>query len=192
MSVGAGRTARGREQLPVPATIAIARVASFGRPSTGRDVSRLTKSLLHPARYGIVATAIRTSQLVSSAGTTGASAKNATEPSPDCVTPNVPQSNPTACSICFRRQCDHRKQEARPPAHIRGYDGTWQKMRAMVLAEEPLCRMCREKGRTTPAVHLHHDKPLAQYPELRLVRSNLIPLCRAHHDAVEAQRRNQR
>ncbi len=33
---------------------------------------------------------------------------------------------------------------------------TWKRIRAQVLREEPICRMCRSKGRTTPANEVDH------------------------------------
>lgn len=57
----------------------------------------------------------------------------------------------------------------------------WQKLRAMVLAGEPLCRHCAAEGLTVPATdvdHINgsHDNSL----------ENLQPLCHRHHSIKTA------
>jgi 5-methylcytosine-specific restriction protein A len=75
-----------------------------------------------------------------------------------------------------------RQQDARRGNRIqRGYDATWYRLRAMVLAEEPLCQDCTEQGRTTPANEVHHMVTIRQRPDLRLERSNLRSLCKPCH-----------
>lgn len=69
----------------------------------------------------------------------------------------------------------------------RGYDRHWQKVRAVVLADEPLCRFCAERGRVTPAEVVDHIETIADRPDLRLVRSNLRPLCESCHNARTAR-----
>ena len=44
----------------------------------------------------------------------------------------------------------------RPTSTERGYDGNWQKVRAMKLRREPLCEACKAKGRIKPAKDVHH------------------------------------
>ena len=58
-----------------------------------------------------------------------------------------------------------------------------RKLARRVLREEPLCRSCRADGRVERARLVDHIVPVRQAPELRLVRSNLQPLCRpCHHE----------
>ena len=47
----------------------------------------------------------------------------------------------------------------------------------MVLAEEPLCRECREHGKVTPAKQVHHIDGDSR----NNVRENLEPLCASCH-----------
>ncbi len=77
----------------------------------------------------------------------------------------------------------HRRQyeQNRGSARARGYDGTWQHLRLIVLAERPLCGECEALGWLEPAIEVDHIIPISQRPELRLVRSNLQGLCRTHH-----------
>jgi 5-methylcytosine-specific restriction protein A len=97
----------------------------------------------------------------------------------------MPRKLPVACALCGNRECgEHQRREERENAGRRGYDGRWRRLRRLVLAEEPLCRHCREQGRITPAVHVHHVKPIRTSPTLRLVRSNLVPLCAPCHNRI--------
>ena len=57
----------------------------------------------------------------------------------------------------------------------RGYDGTWRKLRLMVLREQPLCAC----GRV--ATEVDHIIPIAKAPELRLEMSNLQAMCKSCH-----------
>jgi 5-methylcytosine-specific restriction protein A len=74
-------------------------------------------------------------------------------------------------------------EQHRGSARARGYDGTWDRLRRIVLAEEPICGECQAEGFIVPSTEVDHIIPIAQLPELRLVRSNLQGLCKAHHSA---------
>jgi 5-methylcytosine-specific restriction protein A len=78
---------------------------------------------------------------------------------------------------------EHRRkyEQHRGSARARGYDGTWDRLRPVVLAEEPICGECQAEGFIVPSTEVDHIIPIAQRPELRLVRSNLQGLCKAHH-----------
>jgi 5-methylcytosine-specific restriction protein A len=71
----------------------------------------------------------------------------------------------------------------------RGYDWTWTRLRLVVLADEPLCRFCFARGQLVPATDVDHIKSIAQRPDLRLVRSNLRPLCHSCHSTLTGQQR---
>lgn len=74
-------------------------------------------------------------------------------------------------------------------AHQRGYGARWRKLRALVLAEEPLCRECSKAGRIAAARIVDHIVPKAEGGGDE--RSNLQPLClRCSNDKTqrEAQR----
>ena len=64
----------------------------------------------------------------------------------------------------------------RPSASRRGYDADWQRVRLVVLSDEPLCRCCAAEGRTTAATQVDHIVALTD-GGARLDRSNLQPLC---------------
>lgn len=63
-----------------------------------------------------------------------------------------------------------------------GYNSAeWKALRAQVLAEEPVCRRCHRAASTEAG----HVLAVSERPDLALVRSNLIGLCRScnHHEA---------
>lgn len=64
----------------------------------------------------------------------------------------------------------------------RGYGRDWQALRLVVLAEEPLCRFCHDRGLVVVAQVVDHIVPISEAPELRLERSNLRSLCKPCHD----------
>ena len=60
------------------------------------------------------------------------------------------------------------------------YNSTaWQRLRLVVLAEEPICKVCGER----PSTDVDHIKPLALHPKLALVRENLQGVCEPCHGA---------
>lgn len=58
----------------------------------------------------------------------------------------------------------------------------WRRLRAAVLADEPLCRMCWAVGHTTPATDIDH----ADNDPTNNADDNLVPLCRSHHSLKTA------
>lgn len=96
----------------------------------------------------------------------------------------------TVCPQCRALNCTahsrHKRQDQyRGSASDRGYDKQWSKVRAVKISIDPLCEVCKTEGKVTAAEEVHHDKPVATHPELRLVVSNLWSLCRVHHRLVE-------
>jgi len=70
------------------------------------------------------------------------------------------------------------KQKQQANGRTLALDGAaWRKLRASVLAEEPLCRHCRDAGRATPATDVDHinDDPSDNS------RDNLQSLCHECH-----------
>ena len=72
-------------------------------------------------------------------------------------------------------------------AHERGYGARWQKLRAYVLATEPLCRECQAGGRVTPATDVDHIVRRVDGGSDDV--ANLQPLCRSHHIAKTMRER---
>ena len=86
--------------------------------------------------------------------------------------PNAPQKhNPRTA-----RQPDRR------PAHERGYDHDWVKIRDERLRREPWCRRCELAGQlVVENVIVDHIIPVHVRPSLRLVIDNTQTLCRPCH-----------
>ena len=61
----------------------------------------------------------------------------------------------------------------------------WQRLRLMVLKDEPFCRYCAELKKITPAEMVDHILPVKDRPDLAFVYDNLQPLCRDCHDSVK-------
>ena len=59
----------------------------------------------------------------------------------------------------------------------------WRKLRALVLNEEPLCRLCERQGKTTAADTVDHIKEHKGDVALFYDRDNLQPLCQFHHNS---------
>ena len=81
------------------------------------------------------------------------------------------------------REYDERRGSARK----RGYTHQWDKAAAAFKREHPLCRMCEQQGRVTPAFAVDHIIPHKGDMTLFWDRSNWQPLCREHHD-IDKQR----
>ncbi len=73
----------------------------------------------------------------------------------------------------------------RPSASARGYGGNWPKLRAYVLAGEPLCRECKGWGRLVPATDVDHIISRSRGGTDDL--ANLQPLCHACHASKTAR-----
>ena len=69
----------------------------------------------------------------------------------------------------------------------------WKDVRAYVKAHKPLCfdpfKEHTKKGMVVVGKHTHHIKPLWKRPELAFVTSNLVRLCEACHNRIDALER---
>ena len=110
----------------------------------------------------------------------------------------MPTSPPVACACGGRRtggvcdRCGPRKRSKehdrnRGTSTERGYDYQWQKFRKQYLTYNPLCVDCMEIGVAAPATDIHHKFKLREQPELKYEESNLMSLCKLHHDKRTAR-----
>ena len=82
-----------------------------------------------------------------------------------------------------RKPWSHPGKESR---HRRGYGRQHVKLRAQLLQQEPLCRMCKAKGRLTPAAIADHIVPIAKGGAVHDI-TNLQPVCaECHQDKTNA------
>ncbi|MBE0114549.1 HNH endonuclease signature motif containing protein [Klebsiella michiganensis] len=79
------------------------------------------------------------------------------------------------------------------------YGSKWEKARLSFLRANPLCEMCRQQGRVTPATVVDHIEPhklkdalksnnrtaIAKAQHLFWSKENWQPLCKAHHDSTK-------
>lgn len=77
--------------------------------------------------------------------------------------------------------CDRKRRKASSNEHgnsmQHGYDSAWRRLSLLVRREEPLCRLCRNKGVVRPSVLVDHVVPVRVDPSRRLDRANLQALC---------------
>lgn len=86
---------------------------------------------------------------------------------------------------------DRRRMESEPKPFLKRGEGLhiaklrsserWQKLRELVLCENPLCAICQR-----PACEAHHIKDAARHEELFFEQSNLIGLCEDCHVKLHA------
>lgn len=86
------------------------------------------------------------------------------------------------CALHRRDTSDYDRH--RGSAHDRGYGADWRRLRARVLAEEPLCRHCLRDGRVTAATDVDHITAKARGGTDD--RANLQPLCHQCHSRKTA------
>jgi 5-methylcytosine-specific restriction enzyme A len=62
----------------------------------------------------------------------------------------------------------------------------WRKLRAIKVAENPLCEECLKKGILTPTKEVHHIKDISDIPTLEnaLNYNNLMSLCKPCHSKI--------
>lgn len=69
----------------------------------------------------------------------------------------------------------------------------WKHKRKKILKRDHnSCQRCRQEGRYTRAVTVHHIKHLKDVPELALTDDNLISLCNKCHEKMHPERHKKR
>ena len=105
--------------------------------------------------------------------------------------PSAPGRACTCGGIVRQGVCDRcgpkRRTQYRKHAAARGYDYQWQQFRKRYLALNPLCMDCKKIGIVTAATAIHHVQKLKPRPDLKYEESNLMPLCKMHHDRRTAK-----
>lgn len=106
-----------------------------------------------------------------------------TLPSPGCRAPGCTQRQSPGQRYCPTHQRERWRalDRERGNSAQRGYDADWRRFREWFLAKYPLCADCREHGRTTLAVEVHHLRKIKDAPHLRLVEDACLPLCKRCH-----------
>lgn len=94
------------------------------------------------------------------------------------IHPNVP--------ALIKRRSNPTGRDADPRRTIPLNSAAWQKLRAVVLAEDPLCRDCERMGRVTPATDVDHDDGDPGNND----RDNLVPRCHSCHSRKTMRERH--
>jgi 5-methylcytosine-specific restriction enzyme A len=112
----------------------------------------------------------------------------------------MPRSAPTICTqvgcntlVATPGRCQKHRSEANHEYNVQRtarqldtdrwyHTSRWQKLRASVIAVEPLCRHCVAAGRVTLAGVVDHIQPVRFEGEF-WDRTNLQPLCNPCHEA---------
>lgn len=76
----------------------------------------------------------------------------------------------------------------RGTASDRGYDAQWSKARKAYLKRYPLCEQCEKDSKITPAVLVHHVKPIDE-GGARLDPRNFMSCCRDCHERIHGRKR---
>lgn len=73
---------------------------------------------------------------------------------------------------------------------------TWRRLRMAKLMDNPLCELCLQNGKTTPATDVHHIKPIQstddelQMKTLAYDYNNLMSLCEQCHYNLHSEQRS--
>ena len=106
--------------------------------------------------------------------------------------PKKPCAHSGCPKLTTNRYCEeHARQEAvyynryeRDPDSSKRYGRSWAKIRAAFLMANPLCEVCRDEGRLTPAALAHHKQKLTDGGTNDW--NNLQALCQACHSRHHA------
>jgi len=107
--------------------------------------------------------------------------------------PAKPCAHQGCRELTTSRYCDtHTRQEAkqynryyRDPNSRKRYGGTWKRIRAAFLAANPLCVICKQDGRLTPATLVHHKVKLTDGGTNEW--HNLTALCSSCHSRLHTK-----
>lgn len=66
--------------------------------------------------------------------------------------------------------------------HSERYGACWKKIRDIYIRQNPLCELCRSKGKFVSAQLVHHIKPIAEGGTN--VFDNLMALCVSCHEKI--------
>jgi len=68
----------------------------------------------------------------------------------------------------------------------------WHILRSFILQRQPICEICIEKDRLTPATEVHHKIDIELDPGKRLDPNNLQPLCQSCHANITLNADNEK
>lgn len=80
-----------------------------------------------------------------------------------------------------RKRDEAREESGRNARQQFYHSAAWRRLAESVIAQEPTCRMCKERGEVALSECVDHIEPLARRPDLALERENLQGLCNSCH-----------
>lgn len=93
------------------------------------------------------------------------------------------------------RPKDYKKKTRKENISQKYYNKTaWKVLRNSFIHDHPLCQLCLQEGKVTPAEHVHHKVPFltgtteGDRLKLLLDQDNLMSLCRKCHILVHKKR----
>jgi 5-methylcytosine-specific restriction protein A len=108
------------------------------------------------------------------------------KPKRPCSFPGCPELVEGRYCEKHKRKVDrHYNRHQRDPKTAKRYGRRWRKIRKVFLTAHPLCELCREQGRYTPAEEVHHIKPLSEGGTHDY--ENLMALCKSCHSRITAK-----
>jgi len=94
--------------------------------------------------------------------------------------------NSRYCPEHAKAEAAHYNRYRRDRERDKYYGSSWKRIRAAYIAAHPLCEVCRDDGRLTPAVIVHHKVKLTEGGTNDW--SNLQSLCSECHSRHHAKR----
>jgi 5-methylcytosine-specific restriction enzyme A len=108
-----------------------------------------------------------------------------TKPAHPCNAPSCPALTHERFCPAHTRERRRRFDAKRGNTTERGYGARWRKIRAVHLANEPLCRECGKEDKVVAAQEIDHIVPKARGGTDD--EDNLQSLCRHHHSQKTAR-----
>ena len=103
-----------------------------------------------------------------------------------------PRINPAIQSMQKHRPERPKLIEAKRERDSFYSSATWMRLRATFLYENPVCEICLEAERLTPATIVHHKQERLARPDRALDRDNLQAVCgpchTRHHKTIKRDR----
>lgn len=82
------------------------------------------------------------------------------------------------------RQRQYNRYE-RDPEVVKKYNGYYKKLRKLYIEAHPLCEECLKRGQLTPAVEVHHIKPVKWGGKHSF--DNFMALCQSCHTKLDRE-----
>jgi 5-methylcytosine-specific restriction protein A len=107
--------------------------------------------------------------------------------------PKKPCAYPGCPNLTDGYYCDDHKSKGnfeynhyrRDPNTNKRYGNEWRKIRMRYIKSHPLCELCLEEKRYTPAALVHHKRPLGDGGDNR--EENLMSVCVSCHAKLHAE-----